>query len=411
MRYSHNLDNHPRVRKFVEHLYHIPIDINAFFNNAHFTSYIGWHGFDNLGDDALFEIFRDQTKPHMNVYSKISPGVILHEWLKRRSLKAAASGQYCILGGGTLINKSYFLKQLKNWNYRGTRYFSLGTGVADTTFWIDYIKHPDFSHDLNKQWIDQLGQFERVTVRGPHSQNLLSNTSNKSLIPPIVGDLGLLMSRPKLIRREPTKTIGVAVGYTQNILWGKNERAMFQLTTDCIQALLKDNWRVVLLPVNSADNRLSETIAKDLSHSSLSIHFTKSVDRYIELCGKCDVILAGKLHSAVFGACGISPIVMLEYRPKCKDFMSSLQLEHYSLRTDRLKKSLILDSIHEAYQDRTNLQHHIHTRASRFRLLLESELKHYFSANFNSEFNSDLDTMLNGSAEVQHGRVVAHGNG
>ncbi len=41
------------------------------------------------------------------------------------------------------------------------------------------------------------------------------------------------------------------------------------------------------------------------------------------------------------------PSIMLEYRPKCLDYMESINMENYSIRTDRVTAPLLIERLHE----------------------------------------------------------------
>lgn len=55
---------------------------------------------------------------------------------------------------------------------------------------------------------------------------------------------------------------------------------------------------------------------------------------YAAATRECEVFVGQKLHSTVIACMNGIPSVMIEYRPKCRDFMASLGLERHVIRTD-----------------------------------------------------------------------------
>ena len=49
-----------------------------------------------------------------------------------------------------------------------------------------------------------------------------------------------------------------------------------------------------------------------------------------------DIFIGEKLHSVVLALCTYTPSIMISYAPKCDDFMESVNLHEYTIRTDQL---------------------------------------------------------------------------
>jgi polysaccharide pyruvyl transferase WcaK-like protein len=52
--------------------------------------------------------------------------------------------------------------------------------------------------------------------------------------------------------------------------------------------------------------------------------------------GECHVVLGERLHSVVMACAAATPSVAIEYRPKIRDFMRSVDRGHLALRADAL---------------------------------------------------------------------------
>ncbi len=60
---------------------------------------------------------------------------------------------------------------------------------------------------------------------------------------------------------------------------------------------------------------------------------------------KLDLLVSLKLHAGILAAAANVPFVSLEYRPKCRDFASSLGWEEFLIRTDQLGNRALIDRI------------------------------------------------------------------
>jgi polysaccharide pyruvyl transferase WcaK-like protein len=47
-----------------------------------------------------------------------------------------------------------------------------------------------------------------------------------------------------------------------------------------------------------------------------------------------DVFIGLRLHSVIFSYCATTPAVLIEYRPKARDFMQSIGMDDFNVRTD-----------------------------------------------------------------------------
>src|SRR5205823_8749709 len=58
-----------------------------------------------------------------------------------------------------------------------------------------------------------------------------------------------------------------------------------------------------------------------------------------------------KLHSVIAACCVQTPAIMVGYQPKCTDFMRTMDLEHYLIRTDALELDGLMALIAEVSAD------------------------------------------------------------
>jgi polysaccharide pyruvyl transferase WcaK-like protein len=66
-------------------------------------------------------------------------------------------------------------------------------------------------------------------------------------------------------------------------------------------------------------------------------------DRYMARVSKMEAFIGLKLHSVILAMCAHVPSIMLEYRPKGLDFMASLGLERFNVRTSDVEPKALLE--------------------------------------------------------------------
>ena len=135
------------------------------------VAYLGWHGRNNLGDDAIYEAVRSQL-----------PGATFVDMpcLPQEMIRAATTGlnrslrhSTQVLGGGTLVGRRFWRRLVKRGMARtrdnGT--YAIGVGVEDPVF---TGRNSGSERGELKHWAPMLSEFRALSVRGPRSAELLS---------------------------------------------------------------------------------------------------------------------------------------------------------------------------------------------------------------------------------------------
>jgi len=86
-----------------------------------------------------------------------------------------------------------------------------------------------------------------------------------------------------------------------------------------------------------------------------------------------DVFVGEKLHSVILAMCAHTPGVMLEYRPKCRDFMMSMGLGELNIKTDEITGGSISDRVEALYASLDSEQEKLHGRGMLYKKRLVSE--------------------------------------
>jgi len=179
--------------------------------NGQRVAYLGWHGRQNLGDDAIYDAVRRQL-----------PGVRFVDLphFTRERIRLAAQGSTfrlrhspLVVGGGTVVGRSNW-RRLVGQGMAVTKNggaFAIGVGVEDPVF--GGFRSRSENGELSR-WPRVLSQFDSVSVRGPRSAELLSDVG---VSVEVCGDPALLLPRPQVCAEDGL--IGVNLGFGDD-LWG-----------------------------------------------------------------------------------------------------------------------------------------------------------------------------------------------
>ena len=283
----------------------------------------GFFGHDNLGDEALYDavellfsgcsILKYPRKLWLINIAKILPRV-----------------HFAILGGGTLIN------QIESWRLQAERCFDLfspsfvfGTGVGDPAFWSS---EPGWEDTLAK-WKTILERCDYVGVRGPRSAELLADAGLDDVEG--IGDPALVFAGDELPGDDSyvPDSLGLNIGQAGGVMWGDEGRVLEQYVR--LAGLAKKaGWRVKWFVVYPADLEITKRAA-GMSETSEEIYETYTdVGEYLELVRPLSTFVGMKLHATALATCTYVPSVMVEYRPKCRDFMRAIGQDEATVRSD-----------------------------------------------------------------------------
>jgi polysaccharide pyruvyl transferase WcaK-like protein len=304
-------------------------------------SYLGWSGRGNLGDDAIHDALA-KAFPHavvapLPLYAKETARLLFSPVRLRR-----ARGSTLLLGGGTVIGRA-------NWRM----HLRVGLGlVAKRPAWMvgAGVEDPDFTGRNSfsapgelRRWTPLLRHFGAVTVRGPRSAELLADIGVDARV---VGDPALLLEPHHDAGPRLSGTVGVNVGYGDD-LWGHDALAVITVVARALRRLVSRGLQVRFLVANRAD--LDDTLrcAALAGIANPDLRIAVAPAQYLGEVAACDAVIGQRLHAVVLAAAAAVPAVMLEYQPKCLDFMRVIGREAWSIRVDRLEAGTLVELVEE----------------------------------------------------------------
>ncbi len=336
--------------------------------------YLGWVGYENLGDEAMWHACRERFPAiAWSTMSDIADPlgldvtrrardvawiarILREEWrdpvrlrmLTRKCthrIVSALTREVGILGGGTLINRNQDVLQayldLRNKLNRPIPTF--GTGVANREYWS---QAESSWVDRRKEWVHALRELPVVGVRGPDSKAALEEAGLSNVV--VCGDPAVLLHEPLRELTGPKESLTIAVNFGEPAggMLGQMESLEVQLST--FVKAVGGKHRVKMLPVWSEDIAACTRLAlrSGLSESSVTRPCTTH-GAFHEEMREVDLVIAFKMHAGILAAVYNVPFVLIEYQPKCRDFLASAGLEHLGMRPDQFDPDFLLHQVDE----------------------------------------------------------------
>ncbi|WP_404427225.1 polysaccharide pyruvyl transferase family protein [Ureibacillus chungkukjangi] len=301
--------------------------------------YIGWIGFNNLGDELLWNIFKEKCGEFLDVKEfEITPSV------PGVDLKSLEKYDMVILGGGSLLLPGY-LQILQKALHQGKPVAIWGSG-------IDWIEKKNLDLLENNQLKSMEQNFKQkdvevleeviekasfVGVRGPLTKKAIEIMlgTEKAKKVKIIGDPGLLLKKPNLTNKKE-KIIGINWGTTFNRLYGGNEAKVEDQLVMAAKELIKSGYKIMIYTVWGNDIPHCERLYKKINDSQ-NVILDKNLykeKKLMEKLSQCMGTINFKLHANYLSFTAKVPAVALGYRFKIFDNAASLGLQHLVVSTD-----------------------------------------------------------------------------
>ena len=262
--------------------------------------YIGWTGHGNLGDEACFSAIRALLSRRGPVQLRPTTD---------------PTGPVAILGGGTLLFGTGFLKPAETALRRGAKLFVFGTGV-------DLSLPLDRWGERKPRWGRVLRAARFVGVRGPRSLDAVKRLGARTAH--VIGDPALsLAGLQGRGHRRKQKLVLVNAGSDFRLPGG--EARLLDRLGSLVERLRAAGYRVEYLALRPGD---AEKAKRLLDRCKLHV-VPPRVPAVLEAIHRGRFVVGTRLHAGVFAAaCGVPPL-MLAYQPKHHDFAASIGWERH----------------------------------------------------------------------------------
>jgi polysaccharide pyruvyl transferase WcaK-like protein len=326
------------------------------------VAYLGWQRMGNIGDDAIYDAVRSQL-----------PGatVLDQPRFPREKIHAAATGlnrslrrSTQVVGGGTLIGTRYFRRLVARGQALTQRNgsYAIGVGVEDPIF--DRRQNASAKDEL-KRWVPILSEFHTVSVRGPRSAQLLADAG---LNVHVSGDPALLLPHPDVTAQDGL--IGLNLGFGDDDLWGQDPAHVAEQIGGATKQLASQGHRFVGILMNRADRRWTE---QALTGTNAQIVHPPDANAAARELARCSLTIVSRLHAGILAALSATPVISLEYQPKCRDFALSINDERSLIRTDTLTTTTVIDRVHHTLDNAPHIRTTTHNAVTHLRHQLTNE--------------------------------------
>lgn len=324
------------------------------------VAYLGWHGYGNLGDEAIYDAVRSEFSGATFVDVPRNPVEYMRLVAKGLGPSLRRSSQ--VVGGGTLIGRRHW-RRLINFGELVTsrQTYAIGAGVEDPVF--SGRRSGSSSGELAR-WPSILSQFRIASVRGPRSAELLADVGYHVHVS---GDPALLLPRPDVDRVDGL--IGINLGFGDD-LWGHDPSAVARELAGAVKVLAADGYRIVGVLMNSSDRKWTSTV---LDGVDAEILFPKNSAAVTAELARCSLVIASRLHATILASLSDTPVVCLEYQPKCRDFALSIHDQRSLIRTDKISYGEIVDLARALLDDAQNVRRQKRAAVDVLRKRLQTE--------------------------------------
>jgi hypothetical protein len=300
---------------------------------------------DNAGDRIVAEAIGDLFRPL--ILADYAPSALLSA--ARRLAVPKPLFRLTCLGGGTLI----FADTTRGWGEALLRAraetegaFSAGTGVIDPEFRAElsrrYALRP-LSSDAIATWIDSLGSFDLLSVRGPHSQRILAERGLSGV--EVIGDPSVHFAWPRVTPKPGARRIGINVA-NRSYFFGDANRSVVDRLAELVGLLRGDGFAITLFPMGPEDVAPTAELRRRAGEGGIAVfpHYRRTAALFAAVAAQ-DLFVGVRLHSVAVAVCTYTPAIMLGYQPKNADYMAGLGLEDLHERIDEIEPRTLFERL------------------------------------------------------------------
>ena len=349
----------------------------------------GFYGMQNLGDEALLQVFLQQSR-------RILPGSKPVVYSRRQD---RVRQDYGVLSYGVHCRRKDWL--LQQWSLWRNRLFILGGGgilhdygpdSSGIHTWLSLLRQSlrygrktalffigvdNIRHDESRQLLaDTIPQVDFISVRDRRSADYFREIGVTQPIHQVI-DPAILLAEPHLRQWEQKRPLRIAVCLRH---WFKSsmeteDESLFQeilneLAKSLDELIERYNAKITFYPMRGIDydddRLINRQVCERLRHkeSARCVEVPPDVPNFIHALEEVDILIGMRLHSLILASAKGIPVVALEYVPKVREYMQIIGQKAYVLPmasplAEQLSYSI--DSILTEYQNINSRLIHIIT--------------------------------------------------
>ena len=334
----------------------------------------GFYGHGNLGDEAILKALLQEFNKFSNIklviFSDNPKQVSMKHGVKsvhsqgRRSFlhriwEIKTSNLFILGGGGLLKDYGNNSSNIEKWLKLLQLAEKLKVKTALCAIGVENIRYND-SKILLK---DTLDKADLITVRDSNSKYILKDIGVRNEVKVVMDPSVLLTyvdpSKTKDISMPPKVIICVRHWFNKGFYIEKpetNENFIRSLSTAVDFLVENYNAIIDLIPMRTThyddDRVVSNQVLSYMKHKDgVHVHSrAPEVDEFIEMAKQSSLIIGMRLHSLILGASVGVPVIGLEYMPKVKAFMDSINQSDYSLGLETITSDSLIGLIEDTFK-------------------------------------------------------------
>ncbi len=304
----------------------------------------GYIGFNNSGDDAIFDIFSKSflekyPKSSITVLSNSSDKLLDSNKIKHvygfnifKIMKEIKKNQIIIANGGSLLQDTtssrslyYYLSIIWYAKLHHKKVVMLANGLGPI--------NKNFNKNLVRNIVDKV---DLITFRDSESHELAKklgiNDPKMEVTADMVfsyKDMQKIEVCNEIFAKEgiPTdkKIIGVMIRP-----WGNNDKYITDIAKLCDKLIAEKNVNILFIPMQKTkrinDILTSQEVIKRMSNKAYILEASYNYEEISSIIRKMELIISMRLHSIIYALISGIPVYGLAYQPKVKSYLNEVNL-------------------------------------------------------------------------------------
>lgn len=292
--------------------------------------YLGWLGKGNVGDDVLFELFKQLFYKHYPTRKNTAVNIDSYPIVNHYEIDLS-NYDLIVLGGGSLLHLPYWLHICSIGISKNIPVASWGTGI-DGLFKSEG-EAITLANPL-RAYQSIYNQLDYISVRGPYTKTMLQHAGTKKDIY-VIGDPALHYSTAGENVAANNQHIMVNWGTAYNHLSKECESDAEDELCLAIRTLIEKGYHISIYPIWIADIPAVRQLALKVNHPRcIALEKVYEAKILLKMLQQCYATINLKLHANVLSAAANRPSISLAYSGKCFDFAVGLGMLEYTIAVE-----------------------------------------------------------------------------
>jgi polysaccharide pyruvyl transferase WcaK-like protein len=317
------------------------------------TVYSGFVGYNNLGDEVLWEQIHKAFAPMRLVCAPPSTRNLRKRILEHKKHESVILGGGTLIGGNLPDGSNPFRDHYQRCRAHARRAVAFGTGVGR-------LSEDPAENSWLLEWKPLLDEFEYIGVRGPMSVRSLASIGIDA---ELLGDPACLISQGLGFWSPPrTKVLGINVGelYRKSGADTAKEQNLVDILSNLIKERARSGWRIEFFVVTPSDCPIVDRVINQSSVTNYKIyHIYNNGYHYLNAAKHVTAFVGMKLHSVILAMCAGVPSIMVSYSQKCNDFMMSVELDEFVIDVEHVTMESLNSKLETLVISSNKIKYHI----------------------------------------------------